>query len=69
MASTAALENVMTTDHSWQLQDGARLGLDDAFHCYFADGVYHRDRNTFPVHVHADKFSVGRKWVLLSGEV
>ncbi len=44
-----------------ELQNGARLGLDDAFHHDLPTRVHHCDRNTFLVHVHADIFSAGHK--------
>jgi hypothetical protein len=44
-----------------ELQDGARLGLDDAFHHHLAEGVPHGYRNTFRVHIHTDIFSAGHK--------
>src|SRR6516164_7311897 len=34
-----------------ELQNGARFGLDDAFHHYLADRVPHTNRNAFLVHI------------------
>jgi hypothetical protein len=34
-----------------ELQNGARFGLDDAFHHYLADRVPHTYRNAFLVHI------------------
>jgi hypothetical protein len=52
-----------------ELQNAARLGLDDTLHHDLADGVPHANRNAFHVHIHADIFNAGHKRVFLSGEV
>lgn len=48
-----------------ELQEGVRLGLDDAFHRHRADGY----RNTLCVRIHTDISSAGHKRALFSGDV
>jgi hypothetical protein len=44
-----------------KLQNGARFGLDDAFHHHLAGRIQNCDRNAFLMHVQADIFSASHR--------
>src|SRR5258705_13093735 len=49
-----------------ELQNGARIGLDDAFHHRLADRVPNCNRNTLRVYIHPDIFSAANHRAFLS---